>query len=300
MPATRLASSTTACCSGRAGAARPSRGSGGGVPASTRRRRGPPPPAAKGFGAPPAAPPAPPPVQPPPVDGEPMRVSMVSLGCPKNTVDGAWRGVFFVRRTSCMRGRQRAWLAPPQPPLTTTTHPLPHRTGEVLLGDFAAHGFSIVDDHATADAIVVNTCAFVEDAKAESLDAILEAAALKAGGGGGDGSSSSRPKRVVVTGCLAQRYAGELAASLPEADLVVGFEGYAGLPAALRESLGGAPLVPGAAKAPTPARVRVGSPTVPFRGEAVRHRLTPRHTAYLRVAEGCSHKCTFCAIPGFR
>lgn len=179
-------------------------------------------------------------------------------------------------------------LLPPPSPLLLSLFP-----GEVLLGDFAAHGFAIVDDHTTADAIVVNTCAFVEDAKTESLDAILEAAALKAGGTAGGAA-----KRVIVTGCLAQRYAGELAASLPEADLVVGFEGYAGLPAALRASLGG---TAGAAD-PTsaPPRVSVGSPTVPFRGEAVRHRLTPPHTAYLRVAEGCSHKCTFCAIPSFR
>ena len=178
---------------------------------------------------------------------------------------------------------------------TLLPSPPPLFPGEVLLGDFAAHGFSVVDDHATADAIVVNTCAFVEDAKSESLDAILQAAALKAGGGGG-GSA----KRVIVTGCLAQRYAGELAASLPEADLVVGFEGYAGLPAALRASLGGAGSGTATTAPPLPQRVSVGSPTVPFRGEAVRHRLTPPHTAYLRVAEGCSHKCTFCAIPSFR
>ncbi len=179
-----------------------------------------------------------------------------------------------------------------------------HTTGEVLLGDFAAHGFSVVDDHTAADAIVVNTCAFVEDAKSESLDAILAAASLKAGGQGG-----GHARRVIVTGCLAQRYAGELAASLPEADLVVGFEGYAGLPAALRASMGGrgaggaAATAAGTATptpAPPPPRVTVGSPTVPFRGEAVRHRLTPPHTAYLRVAEGCSHQCTFCAIPSFR
>ena len=199
------------------------------------------------------------------------------------------------RRPAVGGGLERVVAFTPHSLLSSPLSP-PPLLGEVLLGDFAAHGFSIVDDHTTADAIVVNTCAFVEDAKAESLDAILQAAALKAGGEGGGAA-----QRVIVTGCLAQRYAGELAASLPEADLVVGFEGYAGLPAALRASLGGVAAPPGAAALATPPpRVSVGSPTVPFRGEAVRHRLTPRHTAYLRVAEGCSHKCTFCAIPSFR
>ena len=151
--------------------------------------------------------------------------------------------------------------------------------GEVLLGDLASAGYALTDDPVDADAIVVNTCAFVEDAKSESLEAILEAASLN--------------KKVVVTGCLAQRYGADLATSLPEADLVVGFEHYGGLPEALRAVLAG--------RAPPPAeRVRVGGATVPFRPEGRRARLTPRHTAYLRVAEGCSHACTFCAIPGFR
>ena len=155
----------------------------------------------------------------------------------------------------------------------------PPPPGEVLLGDLASAGYALTDDPADADAIVVNTCAFVEDAKSESLEAILEAAALH--------------KKVVVTGCLAQRYGADLATSLPEADLVVGFEHYGGLPAALGAVLAG--------RAPPAAeRVKVGAATVPFRPEARRARLTPRHTAYLRVAEGCSHACTFCAIPGFR
>jgi ribosomal protein S12 methylthiotransferase len=84
-----------------------------------------------------------------------------------------------------------------------------------MLGDLVRHGFSVTDDHEESDAIVINTCAFVEDAKAESLEAIIEAAALN-----GDG----KRRRVVVTGCLAQRYGDSLAADLPEADLVVGFQ----------------------------------------------------------------------------
>lgn len=134
--------------------------------------------------------------------------------------------------------------------------------------------------------------------------------------------ASSGPAKVVVTGCLAQRYGAELAASLPEADLVVGFEHYGGLPAALAAALGtelpksavpslAPPGIDGeedeassssssSASSFSTSRVRVGEATVPFRPEADRVRLTPRHSAYLRVAEGCSHACTFCAIPGFR
>ncbi|KAG2500299.1 hypothetical protein HYH03_001877 [Edaphochlamys debaryana] len=208
------------------------------------------------------------------------KVSLVALGCPKNVVDG-----------------------------------------EVLLGDLARAGFTVTDDHEDSDAIIVNTCAFVEDAKSESLEAIVEAASLNEDG---------RRRKVVVTGCLAQRYSNQLAADLPEADLVVGFQSYGGLAASLQQSMGmqptqealaiareaaeaaaaatssgegGAAAAAGtaaAAVAETSQRVQVGAATVPFRPEWGRHRLTPPHSAYLRVAEGCNHACTFCAIPGFR
>ena len=180
------------------------------------------------------------------------KVSMVSLGCPKNTVDG-----------------------------------------EVMLGDLFANGFDIIDEHEDADAIIVNTCGFVEDAKNESVDAILAAAAMKA-----EQEQGGKKKKVIVTGCLAQRYAEELADEMPEVDVVMGFENYKDLPNTLGEQLGvetGA-----AADGAKRGRVRVGTASPPFRPEALRKRLTPQHYAYLRVAEGCDHKCTFCAIPGFR
>ena len=102
-----------------------------------------------------------------------QKVSMVSLGCPKNTVDG-----------------------------------------EVLLGDLFRSGFDVTDNHEESDAIVVNTCGFVEDAKADSIENIIQAAALKGNG---------KVKKVIVTGCLAQRYNDELAEQMPEIDLVMGF-----------------------------------------------------------------------------
>lgn len=174
---------------------------------------------------------------------------MVSLGCPKNTVDG-----------------------------------------EVLLGDLFRSGFEIIDAAEEADAIVINTCGFVEDAKTESIDTIIQAARLKAEG---------KVKRVVVTGCLAQRYSDELAEQLPEADLVVGFQKYENLAGSLKEVLGAPPNID-LDEYSRRSRVQVGEATVGFRPEWDRFRLTPRHTAYLRVAEGCNHACTFCAIPGFR
>ncbi|KAK9817913.1 hypothetical protein WJX72_004265 [[Myrmecia] bisecta] len=180
----------------------------------------------------------------------PPKLSLVSLGCPKNLVDG-----------------------------------------EVLLGDLHRSGFEITRDHDDADAIVINTCSFVEDAKTESLEAIMEAARYKTEG---------KAKRIVVTGCLAQRYSEELADQLPEADLVMGFQNYGSLPSSLHSMLGTQPSASEPSTSGSPQRVQVGEATVPFRPEWDRHRLTPRHTAYLRVAEGCNHACTFCAIPGFR
>ena len=135
--------------------------------------------------------------------------------------------------------------------------------------------------------VIVNTCAFVEDAKRESIAAIVDAAHLK-----DDGALPTRG--LFVTGCMAQRYAQELADELPEVDSIMGFESYADLPTQvlmLLESSGGAPVA---------QSVMVGSASPAFRAEDERFQLTPRHTAYLRVAEGCDHACSFCAIPGFR
>jgi ribosomal protein S12 methylthiotransferase len=152
---------------------------------------------------------------------------------------------------------------------------------EVFLGDLARQGINVLtdfdDNEEESDVAIINTCAFVEDAKNESISAILEAAR-----GGA--------KKVVVTGCLAQRYADELADLLPEATAIVGFEHYADLGDKIRAIAGGTPT----------SRVQVGMATVPFRPEYDRVRLTGKHYTYLRVAEGCNHACTFCSIPGFR
>lgn len=158
-------------------------------------------------------------------------------------------------------------------------------SGEVLLGALNKSGFEITDDHHQSDAIIVNTCTFVADAKSESLDAVLEAASL---------CKDNPQKRLIVTGCMAQRYADELAVELPEVDAFIGFDGYDQVPKELAE------LVEHGREEGAAPRVIVGSASPPFRAEVERVRMMPAHSAYLRIAEGCDHACSFCAIPGFR
>src|SRR6188508_353286 len=101
---------------------------------------------------------------------------------------------------------------------------------EELAGRLAAGGFTLVADPADADTVVVNTCGFVESAKKDSVDTLLEAADLKASG---------RPQAVVAVGCMAERYGKELAESLPEADAVLGFDDYPDIAARLRSIVAG-------------------------------------------------------------
>ena len=106
---------------------------------------------------------------------------------------------------------------------------------EELAGRLDAEGFELVDDPAMAQTVVVNTCGFVEQAKKDSIDALLEAADLRTGG---------HVRSVVAVGCLAERYGADLAAELPEADAVLGFDDYAGIGDRLRAVLDGRPHVP--------------------------------------------------------
>ena len=183
---------------------------------------------------------------------------------------------------------------------------------EELAGRLAADGWELVDDASEADAIVVNTCGFVEQAKKDSVDTLLEAADLKAGG---------RPKAVVAVGCLAERYGDQLADSLPEADAVLGFDDYADIGARLRRIVAGEAHVP---HAPRDRRlllpvtpVERGAVAVALPGHAqapdlpegvapasgprvVRRRLGSGPSAPLKLASGCDRRCAFCAIPAFR
>ena len=151
-----------------------------------------------------------------------------------------------------------------------------------LTGMLVSDGLAQAADATEADLVVVNTCAFVEEARQESIDTILVLAGTKASGAS-----------LVVTGCLAERYGDELAAALPEVDRIAGF-GMA---------LTGTPVA-GAAAGPAPVPVELGRPGtrgVPaFDLLNLRRPRSPRPWAYVKIAEGCDRACGFCAIPSFR
>ena len=140
---------------------------------------------------------------------------------------------------------------------------------ERMLGLLTAAGFEITNQPSEADVLIVNTCGFIESAKQESINAILEMAQYKQGG---------KCTRLVVTGCLSERYRDELKEAMPEIDLLLGVREYETLP----RLLGGKTDAPHCG--PKSARVLT----------------TPRYSAYLRIADGCNNRCTYCAIPLIR
>lgn len=148
---------------------------------------------------------------------------------------------------------------------------------EVMIAKLGEAGWELSADSAAADTIVVNTCAFIDPAKAESTDAIMEQAQRK-----------RAEQQLIVAGCLAQRYGEQLQALVPEIDGVIGTGAYAGIVDLLREVDAGA----------RPARL--GFEPEPEHDFLPRLITTPRATAYLKIAEGCDHPCTFCIIPQLR
>jgi ribosomal protein S12 methylthiotransferase len=151
---------------------------------------------------------------------------------------------------------------------------------EIMLGGLARAGWQVVGEPAAADLLLVNTCGFIDAACQEAVDAILEMARLK---------ESDPEKRLVVAGCLVQRYGAELAKELPEVDLLVGVNDFPALPGLLAK-LDDAPQ----------ARLFFEAPLYSYNQVEDRFPATPAHLAYLKIAEGCSHKCTFCTIPQIR
>ncbi|MCI0340527.1 MAG: 30S ribosomal protein S12 methylthiotransferase RimO [Planctomycetales bacterium] len=154
---------------------------------------------------------------------------------------------------------------------------------ERILGALAAEGHAVCQDPADAEVVIVNTCGFIEPAKKESIAAILRAL---------DRKEAGTARAVVVAGCLAQRYAGDLRAEMPEVDAFVGLGDLARLREVCR-AVAERAAIP---DAPAPG----GRALYPVGFEGDRLRLTPRHYAYLRIAEGCDHPCAFCAIPLMR
>ena len=156
---------------------------------------------------------------------------------------------------------------------------------EVILGRLGAEGFVVSQEPETSDILMVNTCGFIESAKEESINEILELVKLK---------EQDPAKRVVVAGCLGQRYPAELAKEIPEIDAIVGMSEYPKMPEILSN------LMSEVREAREADRVHVGDITHPAYSEDSRLRLTPGHSAYLKISEGCDNPCTFCSIPSFR
>lgn len=171
---------------------------------------------------------------------------------------------------------------------------------EELAGRLAADGWTLVDDAAQADVALVNTCGFVEQAKKDSIDTLLEAADLK---------ETGRTQAVVAVGCLAERYGKTLADELPDADAVLGFDSYADMSSHLRSILAGGKVE---SHVPTdrrrllplsPVERPAASDEVALPGHnagVVRTRLGSGPWAPLKIASGCDRRCAFCAIPMFR
>lgn len=167
----------------------------------------------------------------------PYKIGMISLGCPKNQVDG-----------------------------------------EIMLSLLQDAGYELTANEREADAIIVNTCGFIEDAKQESIENILELASLKE-----EGSL----RAIVVTGCMAERYQRQVRRELPEVDAVVGIGGNARIVEVLDGVLHG-----------SPAELFAEKSALPLNGKRI---LTmPHYTAYLKIAEGCDNFCSYCAIPMIR
>ncbi|MBQ1601950.1 MAG: 30S ribosomal protein S12 methylthiotransferase RimO [Ruminococcus sp.] len=150
---------------------------------------------------------------------------------------------------------------------------------EMLLFTLRGRGYTIVDDPAKADAVIVNTCGFIDSAKQESIDEIIELGNLKREG---------KIKAIIVTGCLAERYQDEITKQLYEIDAAVGIGANEQIADVVEQVLGGNGTL----------ELFPDKLDLPLEGGRVLS--TPFYTAYLKIAEGCDNKCTFCAIPMIR
>jgi ribosomal protein S12 methylthiotransferase len=153
---------------------------------------------------------------------------------------------------------------------------------EIMLGTLAAGGFELTADPAMAEVVIINTCGFIEEAKQESINTIIEHGRLKKNGA---------CRVLIAAGCLAQRYQGELLKELPELDGVVG-TGEIGRIAEIARAL----LAPGRKR----KRIFLSPPPYLYDELTPRLRLDKPHTAHIKIAEGCNRNCAFCAIPLMR
>lgn len=150
---------------------------------------------------------------------------------------------------------------------------------EIMSGIVSEHGFELTDNREEATVIVVNTCGFIDAAKEESVNTILDMADYK---------KTGALKALIVSGCLTQRYKEQLMKEMPEIDGIVGTGDFPRISEIVREALAG--------KKP----VYVGNPVFNYEQRLPRRLTTPRHTAHIKIAEGCDNACTFCSIPLMR
>ncbi|TNE48977.1 MAG: 30S ribosomal protein S12 methylthiotransferase RimO [Deltaproteobacteria bacterium] len=149
---------------------------------------------------------------------------------------------------------------------------------EIMLGMANQEGYQLVDDPETADLLVVNTCSFIELARKESVDVILDLAEIR---------QRNKDKKLVVTGCLPQRYPEELAKELPEVDHFIGTGQIPSFASLLNDGQ-------------APRNMADQAPGWLYSHSSPRMQSTPFYTAYVKIAEGCDRTCAFCAIPSFR
>src|SRR5205823_13882821 len=160
---------------------------------------------------------------------------------------------------------------------------------EVMLGSVLQHGMEITSRAEDADVLVVNTCAFIDSAKEESIQAILEAHQQR-------GLNKRPDQKLIVSGCMSQRFARELHNELPEVDAFIGLDQVKELGQIVERILGKRPRLNDVSDlAFTDTR-----PTYIPDYDTPRFRLTPAHSAYVKIAEGCNHPCSFCVIPQMR
>ncbi len=166
---------------------------------------------------------------------------------------------------------------------------------EIMLGTLLRDGIEVTNDAAAADVVIVNTCSFIDAAQEESVNTILESAQVR--------EAKNRGQALVVAGCLAQRYRQELPKLLPEVDAFMGIDQVAQVTkivqAAVLKRAGGNGSN-GRAQPQSPAVEIHSRPTFIPDYATPRFRLTPNHFAYLKIAEGCNHPCSFCIIPRMR
>ncbi|MFA7068584.1 MAG: radical SAM protein, partial [Acidaminococcaceae bacterium] len=149
---------------------------------------------------------------------------------------------------------------------------------EVMLGLIKINAWSITNNPAEADIIIINTCGFIASAKEESINTILQMAEYK---------KSGLCKYLLVTGCLGQRYADELFTDLPEVDAIIGTECYDSIADIIMRVIKG-------------ERFILVTPPKEYTQKTTRVLTTPKHFAYLKIAEGCDNCCSYCAIPKIR